>query len=262
MTLPILRHPIGIPAAFTPESIIRAVQAQRGLPDVTVPSICVLDFDGDLTDKLLAARGARPYPQWACFHTPMAAFELDGRQYGIVPRTIGGPFAVLVAEQLFVSGARVVLGLTSAGRVSRGLPLPHVVVIDEAVRDEGTSYHYLAPARSVRAPEPLASALEAALRGFALPVARGLAWTTDAPYRETTDQLLQHAEDGVLAVEMQAASLFALAARKQLSIGVVAHVTNALDATGEPFHKGPDDADEQILRAMCLAGRECLEGAR
>jgi uridine phosphorylase len=260
MTFPILQHPIEEDAAFTPEAVVGAVRAQRGLSQSPVPEVCVLDFDGDLTDKMVASGAAQPYPSWACFHTPMVSFQMEGgARCGMVPRTIGGPFAVLVAEQLFVSGARIVLGLTSAGRVAPTLPLPHVVVADEAIRDEGTSYHYVAPSRSIRAPERLADALLAALASFPLPVAKGRLWTTDAPYRETHVQLRSYAAEQVLAVEMQAASLFALAQRKGLPIGIVAHVTNALDAPDEMFHKGPPDTDEQLLHAICRAALACLQ---
>lgn len=165
---------------------------------------------------------------------------------------------MLVAELLFVSGARVVIGLTSAGRVAPSLALPHVVVADEAIRDEGTSYHYVAPGRSIRAPDKFAEALHAALREFPLPVAKGLVWTTDAPYRETADQIQAYAEERVLAVEMQAASLFALAERKALQIGVVAHVTNAVGAPDGAFDKGPADADVLLLQAVCGAAVDQL----
>jgi uridine phosphorylase len=254
VTIPILDHPIEDAAVFTPEALVGAVQSQRGLSEIAVPEVCVLEFDGDLTDKLVASGTAEPYRSWACFHTPMFSFRLgDGTRCGIVPRTIGGPFAVLVAEQLFVSGARVVLGLTSAGRVSPTFPLPHVVVVDEAIRDEGTSYHYVLPSRSIRAPAGLADWLRAALVDLPLQVAKGRVWTTDAPYRETRAELESYAAEGVLAVEMQAASLFALARRKGFQIGVIAHVTNALDTPGEAFHKGPENADEQLLYALCRA---------
>lgn len=256
-----LLHPLDEPSAFTPEALVSAVKAQRRLGEVTVPEICVLDFDGDLTDKLVAAGVARPHPSWACFHTTMFSWEAEpGVPCGMIARTIGGPYAVLVAEQLFVSGARVVLGLTSAGRVAPRLPLPHVVVVDEAIRDEGTSYHYVAPSRSIRAPQALADALAEGFRDFPLHFARGPVWTTDAPYRETEGQLRSYAAEGVLAVEMQAASLFALAARKGVQVGVVAHVTNAVGTADEPFDKGPPDADERLLRAICGAAHRFEAG--
>jgi len=111
-SIPLLSHPHSSPSAFTPEALVRAVRADRGIGCEDVPAICVLDFDGDLTDWLNANGLARPCISWACFHTTMSIVSLDGIDCGIIPRTIGGSYAVLVAEQLRVSGARVIVGLT------------------------------------------------------------------------------------------------------------------------------------------------------
>ena len=94
----------------------------------------------------------------------------------------------------------------------------------------------------------------AELGPLGLPVYRGMVWTTDAPYRETAQELKMYAEQGVLAVEMQAASLFARAAMRNAAIGVVAHVTNAIDHAGEPFDKGPETDGIRMLKALCRAG--------
>ena len=238
---------------------MEAVRTERGIETASVPKICVLDFDGDLTDWLVKTGIAHPYPAWACFHTTMYSFEVDGIECGIVARTIGGPYAVLVAEQLHVSGARVLLGLTSAGRVSSSLPVPSLVVATSAIRDEGTSYHYLSAADIVAAPAKLAASLYNGLQALGLPVAQGLVWTTDAPYRETAEELAEHAVNGALAVEMQAASLFAFAGARRANVGVVAHVTNAIDHTGEPFDKGSDEHGWQLTQAMCRVGKHFLE---
>ncbi len=232
---------------------MEAVRTERGIETASVPGICVLDFDGDLTDWLVKTGMAHPYPAWACFHTTMYSFEVDGIECGIVARAIGGPYAVLVAEQLHVSGARVVLGLTSAGRVNPSLPVPSLVVATSAIRDEGTSYHYVSAADIVTAPAKLAANLYEGLQGLGLPVSQGLVWTTDAPYRETTEELQEHAANGALAVEMQAASLFAFAEARHADVGMVAHVTNAIDHTGEPFDKGSDEHGWHIVQAMCRA---------
>lgn len=232
---------------------MEAVRAQRGLSALPVPRICVLDFDGDLTDWLVQSNIARPYPAWACFHTAMYSFELEGMECGMIARTIGGPYAVLIAEQLHVSGAEIILGLTSAGRVDRSLPVPCLIVATSAVRDEGTSYHYLPPEEFVPAPSMLAENIHRELQGRDVPVVRGRVWTTDAPYRETEEQLSWHRANGVLAVEMQAASLFAFAEARQAQVAVVAHVTNAIDHTGEPFLKGSDEYGWGVTQAMCRA---------
>ena len=238
---------------------MEAVRAERGIKTASVPEICVLDFDGDLTDWLVKTGMAHPYPAWACFHTTMYSFEIDGTECGIVARTIGGPYAVLVAEQLHVSGARVLLGLTSAGRVSPSLPVPSLVVATSAIRDEGTSYHYVPAEDIVTAPAKLAANLYEGLQGSGLPVSQGLVWTTDAPYRETAEELREHAANGALAVEMQAASLFAFAEARHADVGVVAHVTNAIDHTGEAFDKGPDEHGWQLMQVMCRVGGHFFE---
>jgi len=256
--LPLFRHRLSSPSAFRPEKLVNAVRQERGIEVFSVPQLCVLDFDGDLTDWLVQAGLARIHPGWACFHTTMYSFEVNGTECGIIARTIGGPYAVLVAEQLGVSGARILLGLTSAGRVDPLLPVPCMVVATSAIRDEGTSYHYLAPANLVHAPAKLAARLFTALQGLGLPVSQGPVWTTDAPYRETAEELGEHAANGALAVEMQAASLFAFAKARQVEVGLVAHVTNAIDHVGEPFHKGPDKYGWQIVQAMCQAGNDFL----
>lgn len=259
MHLPLLHHALEAPSVFTPDGLLDAVRAERNLPPERVPEVCVLEFDGDLTDWLLETGRATRWQPWACFHTTMETVEVDGARVGVISRTIGGPYAVLVAEQLAASGAQVILGLTSAGRVSPDLAIPSLVVPVNALRDEGTSFHYLPPAESVAGDAALAAVLRKELSGLGLPVVTGTVWTTDAPYRETAEQLERHASAGVLAVEMQAASLFAFGAARGVPCGVVAHVTNGIDhREGDQFDKGNHEAGYEILAAMSRAGRRYL----
>jgi uridine phosphorylase len=251
--LPLLTHPLDVESEFTPQALIEAVRNKRRLVSVAVPEVCVLEFDGDLTDHLVQSNAVSPWRNWACFHTPMFALEVDGKPCGIVPRSIGGAYAVLIAEQLLASGARMIVALTSAGRVSPNLQIPSLVVATAAIRDEGTSFHYLPPSKLVAAPPSPVTPLTRELERLGLPVYQGTVWTTDAPYRETQQQLDEYSEQGVLAVEMQAASLFALAQVRKARIAVVAHVSNATDYDGEPFDRGPEIEGVQILMAVCRA---------
>ena len=130
-----------------------------------------------------------------------------------------------------------------------------MVIADRAIRDEGTSYHYLPAGESVETPAAVADALQTALEAVGFPVKRGLVWTTDAPYRETAEQLDRYAGMGALAVEMQAASLFAFAQARRFPVGVVAHVTNAPDHQGDPFDKGSGSTQRKLLLAVCRAGQ-------
>jgi len=95
--LPLLAHPLGSESDFTPQSVIEAVRIKRGLDSMAVPEVCVLEFDGDITDHLVESKAVFPWRNWACFHTQMFALEVNGKSCGIVPRTIGGstPFWLL-----------------------------------------------------------------------------------------------------------------------------------------------------------------------
>jgi uridine phosphorylase len=135
------------------------------------------------------------------------------------------------------------------------MPIPGLVVVTHAIRDEGTSYHYLPPAETVEATPKLAQLLESELKILSIPVLAGLTWTTDAPYRETERQLSEHAKAGVMAVEMQAASLLAFAEAYQFPVGIVAYVTNGIGQTGEPFDKGTVAQEFEILKQVCRAGK-------
>ncbi len=255
---PILDHPTGQPSAFTAQALIDDVRSLRRIPAEELPPLCILEFDGDLTDWLVERRIARPCPAWACFHTTMFALDLDGLPCGIIPRTIGGPYAVLIAEQLHASGVQLIVGLTSAGRIAPGLPIPSLVVATGAIRDEGTSYHYLPPAREVACPSPIAISIGRQFSAAGFPVRSGRVWTTDAPYRETSGQLQQWADEGVLAVEMQAASLFAFGEARRAHVALVARVSNAVDHEGGQFDTGSHEAGLEILKALARAARSFL----
>jgi uridine phosphorylase len=235
--------------------LIDDVRRSRQIPNGNVPPVCILEFDGDLTDGLVREGMATPFLPWACFHTSMFAMDLEGITCGIIARTIGGPYAVLIAEQLQAAGAQLILGLTSAGRVSPDLPLPCLVVATSAIRDEGTSYHYLPPASEVACKSPVTPLLERELITTGWAVRSGKVWTTDAPYRETKVQLEKWAREGVLAVEMQAASLFAFGIAKRACVASVAMVSNAVDHTGEQFDTGSQDDGLRILKGIARAAR-------
>ena len=237
-----------------------AVRSSRSLAVLPVPAICILDFDGDLSDWLVSRGKATVFEPWACFHTRMLLVEADGLRCGVIARTVGGPYAVLVAEQLRVSGVRLILGLTSAGRVAPSLPLPSLVIITSALRDEGTSLHYLPAGERVACPTAINGVLAKHLSDLGMPLVQGAVWTTDAPYRETAEQLERHASAGILAVEMQAASLFAFATAKDVNMGIVAHLTNATDHPDEQFDKGREEDAFLLLLAMLRAGQEYLDG--
>ncbi len=230
---------------FTPDRLLGEARRQKSLPSGNVPEICLLDPDGDLF-RHLKDSGAKRNPHWACYHTEL--FELDkaGETIGVVGCAVGASFAVLIAEELFASGCRLLISVTSAGQiVAAGTP-PYFVLIDRALRDEGTSYHYLPAAPYAHVPDNLLVLVENLLAGSQR-VVRGGVWTTDAPFRETEEAIAFARSQGLLAVEMEAAALYALAQAKTFSIICFAHVTNQMGRGENDFEKGEANGNKAMM---------------
>ncbi len=125
---------------FSPTNLLRETRRQKALPAGELPTVCVLDPDGDIVVQLLREKLAERNPYWACYHTVLYQFEVQGIVCGIIGCAVGGPFAVLLAEQLFESGCRLLISITSAGQILPVRTPPYFVLIEKALRDEGTSH--------------------------------------------------------------------------------------------------------------------------
>ena len=108
----------GEESVFKPENLLREAKRQKVKEDCNIPAICLLDPDGDLLDYLVKNNKASKNECWACYHSALYHFTLDGYTVGILPCIVGSSYAVLVAEQLFVSGCRLLLSVTSAGIIN------------------------------------------------------------------------------------------------------------------------------------------------
>ena len=113
---PILRgkHPHA-PSVFTPDALLREARRQKRIEAGAIPEICFLDPDGDIARHLRELGRGRRHSRWACYHTELLGFEDSGMEFGIVEHAVGSSFAVLVAEQLFASGCRLLVSMTSSG---------------------------------------------------------------------------------------------------------------------------------------------------
>ncbi|MCL5280276.1 MAG: nucleoside phosphorylase [Planctomycetes bacterium] len=228
---PILNHKhFDRPSVFSPEGLLREARRQKAVPTGSVSEICVLDPDGDLWRQLRAG-GARRHPHWACYHTEMFELAHPTATIGVVGCAVGASFAVLVAEEMFASGCRLLVSVTSAGQLHPAGDPPYFVLIDRALRDEGTSYHYLPPAAYAHLSPSLRDIAQSVLSGEPRVVPGG-AWTTDAPFRETAEAIAFARSEGLLAVEMEAAALYAFAQAKDCPVICFARVTNVIDGNG------------------------------
>ena len=237
-------------SVFAPSALLREARRQKGLADVSVPPICVLDPDGDIVRRLKSAGQAKLANDWPCYHTELYSFQIGAHQAGIIGCAVGAPFAVLVAEELFASGCELLISVTSAGQITPTRTPPYFVVIDRALRDEGTSYHYAWPSDYSEANPSLVAFAAQALAKQGINAIVGATWTTDAPFRETAEAIAAARAKGILAVEMEAAALYAFSAAKGKQVLCLAHVTNTMAVTERDFEKGEADGTKDALKVL------------
>ncbi len=142
---------------------------------------------------------------------PIYEIQYNGQRLTVFHPGLGGPLAAGILEEVIALGCRHFIACGGAGVLDSVLSVGQVLVPTAAIRDEGTSYHYLPPSREVL-PDPQAiAAIEQTLKAHDCIYVAGKTWTTDAIYRETAAKVQRRRDEGCICVEMEAASFFAVA---------------------------------------------------
>lgn len=237
------------PSVFDPANLLKQARRQKSLPSGSVPEICVLDPDGDLSSYVRDSSLGKRNPYWACYHTDLYNVEIGGSSVGVIGRAVGASFAVLVAEELFASGCRLLISITSAGQIKSAHKPPYFILIDRALRDEGTSYHYMQESAYACIQPDILAMLKGIVKNKPL-VIQGAVWTTDAPFRETKEAISFARSENLLAVEMEAAALYAFAQARKKRVVCFAHVTNQMGLIDKDFEKGKDNGNAVLLQLI------------
>jgi uridine phosphorylase len=199
------------------------IEPSRVISPRDVPEHCVICFFQEVLDKVVAEHDAKILAQNKWEDGPHPLYEIDygGRRLAFVHPGIGGPLAAGLLEEVIAWGCRKFIACGGCGVLAKEIAVGHLILVTSAVRDEGTSYHYLPPAREVVAGEAGVRALAQHMDGIGVPYLRGKTWTTDAPYRETPKKIAQRRAEGCLTVEMEAASFLAVAEFRGVPFGQV-----------------------------------------
>ena len=186
-----------------------------------VPQAAVLCFFQEVIAELERAHGAHVVKRFRSeigMH-PLYELEVQGQRLAVIHPGVGGPLAAAMLEEVIAVGCRKLIACGGCGVLESAIAVGHVLVPAAAVRDEGTSYHYLPPAREVEAAPGAVAAIEAALRAHNVEYLVTKTWTTDAIYRETREKVRRRRAEGCLAVEMEAAAFFAVARFRGVPFG-------------------------------------------
>lgn len=151
-----------------------------------------------------------------------------GENVTLVGPMLGAPQAVMILEKLIVLGAKRILFVGWCGSIQESAQIADFVVPDQAMIGEGTSMYYLPENEDPRPSSGMVKAIRKSLEGCAIPCHTGPVWSTDAPYRETKQQVLSLQRKGVLGVDMEVSALFSAARFRHVEIGALLVVSDEL----------------------------------
>ena len=195
-----------------------------------IPDHCVICFFAEVISWLVDHRDAKVVATAKSeigLH-PIYEIEYEGQRLAFFHPGIGAPLAVGLLEEVIAMGCRKFIACGGCGVLDKDIAVGHLLLPTAAIRDEGTSYHYLPPSREVQmAPHALA-AIERVLKRHNIDYLRTKTWTTDAIYRETPAKAAAYLAEGCLAVEMEAAAFFAAAEFRGVPFGQILYGGDAV----------------------------------
>lgn len=189
---------------------------------------------------------------------PVYELKVDGRPLLVFHAAVGASSAAAFLEELIALGGRKFIACGGAGALDKSITLGHLMIPTSALRDEGTSYHYLPPGREVQASPATINALEKILQRDHVDYVRGKTWTTDGIYRETPAMVQLRRSEGCLMVEMEAAAFFAVAQYRGVQFGQILYGGDDVSSeTWDSRHWHKQTSLREKL--FWLAAEACLE---
>jgi uridine phosphorylase len=236
------------------------IEPSRLMKPRDVPEHCVICFFHDVIEQVVAERQAKVVVEGHWEDGPHRIYEIlhRDRRLAFLHPGVGGPIAAGLLEGAIAYGCRKFIVCGGCGVLAKDIAVGHLIVVSSAVRDEGTSYHYLPPGREVQADRSGVAALEVTLQRQNVPYLIGKTWTTDAPYRETIAKVAARRNEGCLTVEMEAAAFIAVAQFRGVTLGQVLYGGD--DLSGGEWDNRSWQSRRDIRRNLFwLAAEACLE---
>lgn len=206
---------------------------------VDAPENCVICFFHEVLEKVIEEYSPKVVKSlhWEDGYHTLYEIEHKGKRLAFFHPGIGSALAGALFEEIIACGCKNFIACGGAGVLDKDLSVGHLLVVDSAVRDEGTSYQYLPPSREVQADPDVAELICQELTKADVPFIKGKAWTTDAPYRETRQRMLTRRAEGCKMVEMESAAFIAISQFRNVKFGQILYGGDDLSGT-EWDHRG------------------------
>lgn len=202
--IPLVEYDPTIPAIIEPHQVIKNIAA---------PEHGVFCFFGEVIEELKQNGVLRiiANQKWEDLNRPLYEMEAEGKRIGVFHLGVGAPLAAALMEEVIPRGCRKFIACGGTGVLDQKIEVGKILIPIAAVRDEGTSYHYIPAEREIRANERVVETIESILQDQGIEYLKVKTWTTDGPYRETPNKVKMRKDDGCLAVEMETAAFISVA---------------------------------------------------
>lgn len=236
MSYPIHPNKPQLPAMLTAEKMIEFRRTQGGLRNFTAPETVILCLYNGVMKYFRLKYSSRRVNG---FLGDLYLLNKTNGRIGVMGNFgIGSPVVANLAEEMIAWGTKRIVILSLAGGLQPNLSPGDVVICNRAIRDEGTSYHYLPPQKYADASSNFVSRLSSAFEANGLSASVGITWSTDAPYRESREEAELYQNEGALAVDMESAGLFAVGQARGVETASVLVIGDSL---ARPQWSAPPD---------------------
>ncbi len=227
MSVPNSKNKYQSASVFTAADVLANRRNKGNALRLEPPEAVIFCFQPTLIDYALKRFGAKKVNG---FYGDLYLLKKTGNRVAVACNFgIGAPVVAALTEELAAFGVRHFVSIGLAGGLQPGLRAGDLIVCNRAIRDEGTSHHYLPPSKYTEASASIVAALASALDDGRHRHLVGASWTTDAPYRETRGEVEQYRREGVSTVEMEAAALFAVGEYLQIPVGAAFVIGDTFD---------------------------------
>jgi len=236
------------------------IEPGRLVKPIDAPEHCVVCFFQEVIAKVCGDGQAEILAQSSWEHGTHTVYEIawKGQRLGVFHPGVGAPMAVGLMEEVIPLGFKKFIACGGCGVLDKEIAVGHLIAPTVAVRDEGTSYHYLAPGREVSASPEGVAAVERVLQAHHAPYLVGKTWTTDAPYRETLAKVQRRKSEGCVVVEMESAAFFALAQFRGVTFAQILYGGDDVSGDHEWDNRAWQSQTPVREKLFWLAAEACL----
>ena len=236
------------------------IQPSNCIQKIDIAERCVLCFFSEAIKKLLAANPHKTVAHLRSegFDYPVYELAYHGEKAALIQAAVGAPLAAGQIEELTALGCRKYIACGGCGVLRKDIAVGHLIIPTAAVRDEGTSYHYVKPSREIMVNECAVQAIEDTMIKQKIPYIKAKTWTTDALYRETPERIKRRKSEGCVAVEMEAAAYIAVSQYNNVKFGQILYAGDNLGGD-EWDSRGWNDRTEIRDLVLRLALDACMK---